>query len=193
MMDPQVYAATIWALVMATVASPLLFRWALGVYGRATPIVRSKSIGGVDPAMLLQASDTAGKGEGIDVHQGRGFRIRIASRHHVGVQRELLDCLHAADVDVLEAQVRPPRHESSLQEPMSLDHERPDPRTAYTALLCCLLRRLDAPRGCDGSLSLNQLSPSWTGALRQPPFDNGGGRVCRFVCGHRTRRKEGLR
>jgi len=115
MMDPQVYAATIWALVMATVASPLLFRWALGVYGRATPIVRSKSIGGVDPAMLLQASDTAGKGEGIDVHQGRGFRIRIASRHHVGVQRELLDCLHAADVDVLEAQVHCVNHPSTTE------------------------------------------------------------------------------
>ena len=85
------------ALVMATVASPILFHWALGVYGRATPIVRSRTIGGSegDPASA----------NGKDRHSGRGFVIRVAARHHIGVQRELLTCLHGTGVDVLEAHV----------------------------------------------------------------------------------------
>jgi hypothetical protein len=102
MLDPKVYASVVWALVMATVASPILFHWALGVYGRATPIVRSRTIGGFDPAAVKVANGSA---EITDRHSGRGFVIRVASRHRIGVQRELLACLHGTGVDVLEAHV----------------------------------------------------------------------------------------
>jgi len=87
------------ALVMATVASPILFHWALAVYGRATPLVRSRTIGG--SGEVPSAADDKAE----DKHRGRGFVIRVASRHHIGVQRELLACLHGTGVDVLEAHV----------------------------------------------------------------------------------------
>ena len=84
---------------MATVASPILFHWALAVYGRATPLVRSRTIGG--SGEVPSAADDKAE----DKHRGRGFVIRVASRHHIGVQRELLACLHGTGVDVLEAHV----------------------------------------------------------------------------------------
>lgn len=117
MMRDEVYASVVWALVMATIVSPLLFRWALGIYGRATPILRSRTIGGIDPALLEAATPPGtpklgpqgsrkkskkGSRDGVTApaeapaaalpdeflrHQGKGFRIRIASRHHIGVQR----------------------------------------------------------------------------------------------------------
>ena len=92
------------ALVMATVASPILFHWALGVYGRATPIVRSRTIGGSGEVPSASDDKAEGKPE-QDKHMGRGFVIRVASRHHIGVQRELLACLHGTGVDVLEAHI----------------------------------------------------------------------------------------
>ena len=89
---------------MATVASPILFHWALGVYGRATPIVRSRTIGGSGEVPSASDDKAEGKPE-QDKHMGRGFVIRVASRHHIGVQRELLACLHGTGVDVLEAHI----------------------------------------------------------------------------------------
>ena len=104
MMSPKVYASVVWSLVMATVASPILFHWALGVYGRATPIIRSRTIGGTGIA-----NEEADENK----HQGRGFVIRVASKHHIGVQRELLACLHGAGVDVIEAHVYGVDHPST--------------------------------------------------------------------------------
>jgi len=104
MLAPGIYASVVWALVMATVASPILFHWALAVYGRATPIVRSRTIGGSGEVPSASDEKAEGKDE-QDKHTGRGFVIRVASRHHIGVQRELLTCLHGTGVDVLEAHV----------------------------------------------------------------------------------------
>ena len=79
------------------------FNWALGFYSRASPIVRSRTIGGVDNTASLE--DTK--------HTGKRFVICIASRHHIGVQRELLACLHTSGVDVLEAHVYGVDHPST--------------------------------------------------------------------------------
>ena len=46
MLRESVYAALTWALVWALIFAPFLFKWALGVYMRATPIQRGQSIGG---------------------------------------------------------------------------------------------------------------------------------------------------
>ena len=37
MMKPEVYAAVIWALVMATYAGPALYHWAVAVHGARAP------------------------------------------------------------------------------------------------------------------------------------------------------------
>ena len=46
MLREEVYAALTWALVWALIFAPFLFKWALSVYMRATPIQRGQSIGG---------------------------------------------------------------------------------------------------------------------------------------------------
>jgi len=86
MMSQEVYAAVVWALVMATVCSPVMFRWALGVFDRATPVHRSAYIGGDDKKFARRA-----------------FVIRIAGRHAPNVQREIFNALHASGVDILQA------------------------------------------------------------------------------------------
>ena len=124
-MAREVYASVVWALVGATIASPLLFRWALGVYGRATPVVRSRSItaarfdpADLEAAALVQSADgssssTAAAASTLQSASGKSFRIRIGARHHIGVQREILGCLHASDVDVLEQHVHAVNHPST--------------------------------------------------------------------------------
>ena len=88
MMDSEVYAAVIIALVMATVVSPVLFRWALAVFDRATPIHRSVYIGGDRKEF-----------------QSRAFVIHLAGRYAPGVQREIFNTLHASGLDILEARL----------------------------------------------------------------------------------------
>jgi hypothetical protein len=46
MLGTDVYAAITWALMWALVFAPFLFKWALGVFQRASPIQRGVSIGG---------------------------------------------------------------------------------------------------------------------------------------------------
>ena len=74
-MKPEVYAAVIWALVSATIVAPITFKWALAVFKRATPMVRSETIGG-------------------DALKGQGFCIRINAKFHPGVQREILQIVN---------------------------------------------------------------------------------------------------
>lgn len=88
MLSKEVYAAVVWALVMATIVSPLMFRWALGVFDRATPVHRSRFIGGERKEFQRSA-----------------FVIRIAAKYSPGVQREIVNTLHSAGVDVLEARL----------------------------------------------------------------------------------------
>lgn len=82
MMPAELFAATIWALVMATIASPIMFRWALAVFDRATPIHRSTFIGG-------DAKEFA----------RRAFTVRIAGRYSPGIQREIFNALYSSGVD----------------------------------------------------------------------------------------------
>lgn len=83
MLSADVYASLTWALVWALVLAPFLFRWALGVYMRATPIKRSKSIGGFKSAE-------------------RNFVIQVTGQHHSGVLHEILNAIHGEGMDVLE-------------------------------------------------------------------------------------------
>ena len=86
MLSGSSYAMVIWALVISTIASPLLFRWALKVYARAMPIKRGTQIGGDN-----------------EKYKGHAFVIKIMGHHHIGMLREVLDMLHASGVDILEA------------------------------------------------------------------------------------------
>ena len=71
-----------WALIFA----PFLFKWALSVYMRATPIQRGQSIGG-------------------GLHCNRNFVIQVIGAHHTGVLHEILNAIHGEGMDVLECRV----------------------------------------------------------------------------------------
>ena len=88
MLSQDAYAAVVWALVMATICSPVMFRWALGVFDRATPVERSSFIGGNVPE-----------------YRSRAFVIRVAGRYSPNVQREIFSILHNEGVDVLDAKL----------------------------------------------------------------------------------------
>lgn len=98
MISGDVYAAVVVALVMATVFSPFTFRWALGVFDRATPVHRSLYIGGDRKEFAKRA-----------------FVIRLAGAHTPGVQREIFDALHSAGVDILEARLATVRADDSAE------------------------------------------------------------------------------
>ena len=86
MLRESVYAALTWALVWALIFAPFLFKWALGVYMRATPIQRGQSIGG-------------------ELHGERNFVIQVIGAHHSGVLHEILNAIHGEGMDVLECRV----------------------------------------------------------------------------------------
>ena len=86
MLTPKVYAALTWALVWALVLAPFLFKWALFVYMKASPIKRGMSIGGA----------TATE---------RNFVIQVVGQHHSGVLHEILNAIHGEGMDVLECRV----------------------------------------------------------------------------------------
>ena len=96
MMSSEVYAAVIIALVMATVVSPVLFRWALAVFDRATPMHRSSYIGGERKEFAQRA-----------------FVIHLAGQYTPGVQREIFSTLHASGVDIIEAKLATVREDDS--------------------------------------------------------------------------------
>jgi hypothetical protein len=72
----------VWALIFA----PFLFKWALGVYMRASPIQRGTAIGGSASA-------------------SRNFVIQVVGAHHSGVLHEILNAIHGEGMDVLECRV----------------------------------------------------------------------------------------
>ena len=86
MLREEVYAALTWALVWALIFAPFLFKWALSVYMRATPIQRGQSIGG-------------------GLHCNRNFVIQVIGAHHTGVLHEILNAIHGEGMDVLECRV----------------------------------------------------------------------------------------
>eukprot|EP00316_Scyphosphaera_apsteinii_P000295 CAMPEP_0119320298 /NCGR_PEP_ID=MMETSP1333-20130426/52113_1 /TAXON_ID=418940 /ORGANISM="Scyphosphaera apsteinii, Strain RCC1455" /LENGTH=1000 /DNA_ID=CAMNT_0007326993 /DNA_START=77 /DNA_END=3079 /DNA_ORIENTATION=+ len=83
MLQEEIYAALTWALVWALVLAPFLFKWALAVFMRASPIQRANSIGG------CQAAE-------------RNFVIQVIGLHHAGVLHEVLNAIHGEGMDVLE-------------------------------------------------------------------------------------------
>ena len=108
-MDEEVYAAVMWALVMATIFSPVAFRWALAVYERANPVQRSQTIQALRKPGGSVNQQTGKK----HLIQQYSFGVRIAARHHTGVQKEILSCFHGLGVDVLETHVHAIDHTSS--------------------------------------------------------------------------------
>jgi len=86
MLGTDVYAAITWALMWALVFAPFLFKWALGVFQRASPIQRGVSIGG---NLMAQ----------------RNFVIQVIGQHHSGVLHEILNAIHGEGMDVLECRV----------------------------------------------------------------------------------------
>ncbi len=84
MMGPDTYAMVTWALVWALILAPFMFKWALRVYANSAPIRRASVIGG-------------------ESFRGDDFLIRVVGDHHTGMLHDLLDSLHAQDLDVLEA------------------------------------------------------------------------------------------
>ena len=86
MLSPPVYACVTWALVWALIFAPFLFKWALGVYMRASPIQRGSAIGGSASA-------------------SRNFVIQVVGQHHSGVLHEILNSIHGEGMDVLECRV----------------------------------------------------------------------------------------
>ena len=77
MLHPQV-----WALIFA----PFLFKWAIGVYTRASPVQRASMLGG-------------------ETHKGRNYVIQVFGQHHSGVLHEILNAIHGEGMDVLECRV----------------------------------------------------------------------------------------
>uniref|UniRef100_A0A7S2NN70 Cation/H+ exchanger transmembrane domain-containing protein n=1 Tax=Haptolina brevifila TaxID=156173 RepID=A0A7S2NN70_9EUKA len=96
MMSQDVYAAVMWALVMATICAPVMFRWALGIFDRATAVHRSVYIGGGDDHYLRKA-----------------FVIRIAGKYVPGVQKEIFNTMYAAGVEVLDSTIMSVRKDDS--------------------------------------------------------------------------------
>ena len=93
-MKPEVYASVVWALVMATIFSPVCFKWALGIFQLAEPMERSHAIT-IDASQLPPGAP----------EQTHEFVIRIAGRHHAGVQHDMLDALHHMGLDIFESEV----------------------------------------------------------------------------------------
>lgn len=102
MMSKDVYAAVVWALVMATITAPVMFRWAIGVFDRATPVHRSIFIGGDDKE-----------------YSRRAFVIRIAGQWSPGIQREIFNALYAQGLAVLDASIASVRADDSPDAPVS--------------------------------------------------------------------------
>ena len=86
MISEDVFASLAWSLVWALVFAPFLFRWALSVYMRASPIQRASTIGGASAAQ-------------------RNFVIQVVGQHHSGVLHEILNAIHGEGMDVLECRV----------------------------------------------------------------------------------------
>ena len=86
MLTSEVYAALTWALVWALILAPFLFKWALAVYMKASPIKRGMSIGGA----------TA---------NNRNFVIQVVGQHHSGVLKEIMNAIHGEGMDVIECRV----------------------------------------------------------------------------------------
>ena len=72
----------VWALIFA----PFLFKWAIGVYTRASPVQRASMLGG-------------------ETHKGRNYVIQVFGQHHSGVLHEILNAIHGEGMDVLECRV----------------------------------------------------------------------------------------
>ena len=120
MMDQKVYASVMWALVIATVFSPISFRWAIGVYERAFPMHRAASIGGpvtsglpgeVSDRARAVSSATGGIGGSMVAHfthtdeadyLSHAFALRIAGKFHWGIHREIVASLYSLGVYVIE-------------------------------------------------------------------------------------------
>jgi len=87
MLSDKTYAALVWAMLWSTVLAPLIFNPVLkGFMRRRGALERAKSIGG---NLASQA--------------GQRFVMRLVGQHHTGILHEVMDVLHACELDVIEA------------------------------------------------------------------------------------------
>jgi Kef-type K+ transport system membrane component KefB/predicted amino acid-binding ACT domain protein len=87
MLSAKGYSALVWALLWSTVMAPICFKLVLKVFVKKRgSLERATSIGG---NLASQA--------------GQRFVVRIVGTHHSGILHEVMDVLHACELDVLEA------------------------------------------------------------------------------------------
>eukprot|EP00937_MAST-01D_sp_MAST-1D-sp2_P000867 g867.t1 len=87
MLSQKSYSALVWALLWSTITAPVMFKRVLNLFVKARgDLQRSTSIGG-----------------SLASQRGQRFVMRLVGMHHTGVLHEVMDVLHACELDVLEA------------------------------------------------------------------------------------------
>lgn len=94
MLSPKGYAALVWALLWSTILAPIFFKVVLSNF------VKRKG-------EIARATDIGGDLEG---QRNQRFVVRIVGLHHVGILHEVMDVLHACELDVLEAHAETDDH-----------------------------------------------------------------------------------
>jgi Kef-type K+ transport system membrane component KefB len=87
MLSAEGYSALVWALLWSTVMAPICFKLVLQTFiKKRGELARAVTIGG---SLMSQ--------------KGQRFVVTIVGTHHAGILHEVMDVLHACDLDVLEA------------------------------------------------------------------------------------------
>lgn len=94
MLSPEGYAALVWALLWSTVLAPIFFKIVLNSFVKKRgSVARARDIGG-----------------DLESQKNQRFVVRIVGLHHVGLLHEVMDVLHACELDVLEAHAESDDH-----------------------------------------------------------------------------------
>jgi len=94
MLSPEGYAALVWALLWSTVLAPIFFKIVLKSFVKKKgDTVRAIDIGG-----------------DLESQRNQRFVVRVVGLHHVGILHEVMDVLHACELDVLEAHAETDDH-----------------------------------------------------------------------------------
>ena len=87
MLAADTYAALVWAMLWSTILAPVIFN----------PVLKSfmKKRGALERANTI--------GGNLKSQAGQRFVMRLVGQHHTGILHEVMDVLHACELDVLEA------------------------------------------------------------------------------------------
>jgi Kef-type K+ transport system membrane component KefB len=87
MLSAEGYSALVWALLWSTILAPVFFKYVLAAFiKKRGDLPRANEIGG-----------------DLESQKGQRFVVRIVGMHHTGILHEVMDVLHACELDVLEA------------------------------------------------------------------------------------------